>query len=508
MAVGERSIPVGYEAVVRKLDLDCVPHFRASYVSPGTGRVAVGHDRERHYYSKKYYPGDGVFDNLVFALKYDGVNLEILKKVFNQLSEHEVAAFVRQQPLSKYSRKLWFLYEFLMQREISLSDAATGGYVSLLDDSMYYTGAPENSRRHRIINNLLGTPDFCPLIRKTALMGEYMRKDLSRQLTDILGRYDQNLLERASHYLYTKETRTSFNIEKEEPDAKRTTRFVTLLRQASTAGAVDKTLLLKAQNTVVGDNRFIAKDYRTTQNYIGEGFGIRQSIHYISPRPEDVAPLMKGLLESFPRMHKLVDPIVHAAALAFGFVYIHPFDDGNGRVHRYLIHHVLANEGYTPEGLIFPVSATMLSNIRSYDQCLEKFSMQIMQSNLVQYTINESGELSVANDTGDLYRYMDLTHAAEYLYGAIETTIRKEFTNEIAFLAGYELAQKALKNYIDMPDKLVIQFIQAIHEQGTISRRKREKVFSMLTDTEIADMERLVKQAFREIEPDEPIKAS
>ena len=32
----------------------------------------------------------------------------------------------------------------------------------------------------------------------------------------------------------------------------------------------------------------------------------------------------------------LMDPIVAAAVLAFGFVYVHPFEDGNGRIHRYL----------------------------------------------------------------------------------------------------------------------------------------------------------------------------
>ena len=501
--VAEKIVPAGYEVIVNKLGLDCVPHFRASYVSPGTGRVAVEGDRELHYYSKKYYPGCDLFENLVFALKYDGVNLEILKKVFDHLPILDICGFVRQQPLSKYSRKLWFLFEFLTQYKLPLPDATSGGYVPLLDENMYYTGAPENSKRHRIINNLLGTPDYCPMIRKTARLEEYARKDLSKQLADILGRYDRNLLERASHYLYTKETYTSFNIEKEEPDSKRTARFVTLLKQASTAGAVDKTFLRKAQNTIVRDNRFLVADYRTTQNYIGEGFGIRQSVHYIAPKPEDVPFLMKGLLESSKRMDKFIDPIVHAAALSFGFVYVRPFDDGNGRVHRYLIHHVLSNDGYTPEGLIFPVSATMLNNIWLYEKCLKRFSMQIMQDNLVQYTINESGELSVSNDTGDMYRYMDLTHAAEYLYSTIEATIHKEFTNEIAFWAGYEIAQKALKNYIEMPDKLVTQFIQAIHEHGTISKRKREEVFYQLNDTEIADMERLVKQAFQETEPDE-----
>jgi Fic family protein len=36
------------------------------------------------------------------------------------------------------------------------------------------------------------------------------------------------------------------------------------------------------------------------------------------------------------------------------FVYIHPFDDGNGRLHRYLIHHVLSRTRFTPAGLVLP----------------------------------------------------------------------------------------------------------------------------------------------------------
>ncbi|MBN1365196.1 MAG: Fic family protein [Syntrophaceae bacterium] len=31
-----------------------------------------------------------------------------------------------------------------------------------------------------------------------------------------------------------------------------------------------------------------------------------------------------------------MDPLITAAVLAFGFIYIRPFSDGNGRIHRYL----------------------------------------------------------------------------------------------------------------------------------------------------------------------------
>ena len=56
---------------------------------------------------------------------------------------------------------------------------------------------------------------------------------------------------------------------------------------------------------------------------------------------------------------KRLDPVVAASALAFGFVYIHPCADGNGRLHRYLLHHVLARRGFNPPGVAFP-SATIL----------------------------------------------------------------------------------------------------------------------------------------------------
>ena len=59
------------------------------------------------------------------------------------------------------------------------------------------------------------------------------------------------------------------------------------------------------------------------------------------------------------------DPVVAAAVSSFAFVFIHPFEDGNGRIHRFLIHHVLSRRGYSPPGVIFPVSAAILRDRRS-----------------------------------------------------------------------------------------------------------------------------------------------
>ena len=42
-------------------------------------------------------------------------------------------------------------------------------------------------------------------------------------------------------------------------------------------------------------------------------------------------------------------------------MFIHPFLDGNGRLHRYLIREELSVLGFTPKGIVLPVSAFILS---------------------------------------------------------------------------------------------------------------------------------------------------
>src|SRR4029078_9237426 len=120
----------------------------------------------------------------------------------------------------------------------------------------------------------------------------------------------------------------------EQPDKNRIIRFVALLQQASTIESLSKNKLVELQNIIV-DPRFQDIDYRHNQNYVGENVSpYFQKIHYIAPKPEDVADLMDGLLDSLDRMLKDGShPVIIAAIISFGFVFIHPFEDGNGRIH-------------------------------------------------------------------------------------------------------------------------------------------------------------------------------
>ena len=69
-----------------------------------------------------------------------------------------------------------------------------------------------------------------------------------------------------------------------------------------------------------------------------------------------------------------VHAVVAAAVVAFSFVFIHPFVDGNGRIHRFLLHHVLSKLGYSPPGTIFPISASIVRNLPEYDSVLQSLS--------------------------------------------------------------------------------------------------------------------------------------
>src|SRR5438105_7377177 len=94
-----------------------------------------------------------------------------------------------------------------------------------------------------------------------------------------------------------------------------------------------------------------------------------------------------------------VDAAIAAALVAFGFVFVHPFEDGNGRIHRFLIHNVLAKTGFSPEGIIFPVSVSIVRDRAAYDTVLAKFSKPLLV--LIDWRLNAKQELIVEADTAD-----------------------------------------------------------------------------------------------------------
>ena len=490
--------PAGYAALIEQYDLDVIPNWHRSLVATsGIHRIDSRGSVVKEVYSPKYWPGDTLGDHLEFALKYDGTNLAILANLFRKIAEKDFLEYVRSKPTGKYARRLWYLYEFLTDKTLPLDDVRRGNYIDLLEPDEYYTINPARRiRRQRINDNLLGDPRFCPMVRQTETLHHYEKADLPERCRRVVSSYSQDLLRRALGYLYTKETKSSFEIEQIKPTSTRTERFIALLQLAEQEDFCEKTRLIELQNRIV-DPRFRDSDYRTNQNYVGETIAWqKERIHFVSPAPEVLADLMEGLLNTHKRMDEgNVPPVVHAAVIVYGFVFLHPFEDGNGRIHRFLIHNILARRGFTPEGIMFPISASMLKNPADYNASLESFSRHLMA--LAEYSLDEEGRMTVHNDTTEWYRYIDMTPQVEALFKFIDQTIEMELTRELEFLANYDETKKNIQEIVDMPDRKIDLFIRfCLQNNCRLSARKRTGHFDFLSDKEITRMEQAVLTAY------------
>lgn len=491
--------PVGYAALVRRYELRALPNHHQSYVAPSAQRRTISEPGlEIDVYPRQYAIPDTLGEQLKFAIRYDGINLEILAALFEKADPVELEGFIKAKPTGKQQRRLWFLYEFLTEKRLDLEDLKhLTRYERLLDEPDYFTTAARPSPRHKIINNLLGNRNFCPMIRRTGRLKELIGTRLDQRSTEVLRRFPEEVLRRALNYLFTKETKSSFEIERITPARPKLERFVELLKMAGTSRFLNKPSLLSLQQATV-DERFINRNYRSDQNYVGATvhYG-REDVFYVAPRPEDVASLMEGLLECAQRMLDAhVHPVLIAGVIAFGFVFIHPFDDGNGRLHRFLIHHILAKTGFTPPGLIFPVSATMLRQRAKYEAMLELFSKPLLE--LVIYELNEKGEMTAFGNDARHYRYLDMTRIVEILFEFIQETIETELPSEVQFLVNYDQARQGMQEIVDMPDRKVDLFIRlCLQNHGRLSRAKRESEFSMLTDEEVLRLEACFREAFQ-----------
>ncbi|MCK5854169.1 MAG: Fic family protein, partial [Sulfurovaceae bacterium] len=311
---------------------------------------------------------------------------------------------------------------------------------------------------------------------------------------NILTKYPDRLVKRALSYLYTKETKSSFEIEQIKPSSSRVEKFIALLKEAQKDDFCTKEKLLLLQNRIV-DARFKDTDYRATQNYVGESITYTQEkIHYISPKPDVLDELMDGLITAHQKIKDNPNlAVLHATIIAYGFVYLHPFEDGNGRIHRFLLHNILAHEGFTPKNMIFPLSAVMLKNPNEYEVSLEYFSSKLLS--LIDYDLDDNGKMEVLNDTALWYRTIDMTQQVEALYGFIEKTINEELEQELEFIVRYDTSKRAIQSIVDMPDREIDLFIRFVMQNGgKLSTTKRKKYFEFLSEEEVVLMEKSVRQ--------------
>jgi Fic family protein len=333
-------------------------------------------------------------------------------------------------------------------------------------------------------------------VRRTPRLDALAHFDAKGRLRAAAQAIDPTLMARAVRYLMTRETRSSFAIEREIPSLTREERFVRALLEVSDLDPTDPRSLAALQGRIV-DPRFAEAGWRTEQNYVGRTVaGYRDIVDYPCPRPDDVADLMAGWAACYDRLlDDRFDPVTAAAVLSFGFVFIHPFLDANGRMHRFLLHHVLARRAVTPPGLIVPISSAILRDRAGYEAALARISTAIAP--YVDADFDPERRLRVRNDTAYLYRTLDVTHLVEYLLERLRDAIDVDLVDEISFLERFDRALEALRAVVDLPDRRARELVTLLWQNhGRLAARKRDR-FPELRDDEIADIEAAVADANR-----------
>lgn len=329
----EEAQPAGYAALIDAYGLGVPVPLTLAAIGQ---RHKVYEAEDWRIYTPRHRPDDSLTGHLTFALRYEGLDLCVLKALFRRTGPASIADIVRGAPTGAFARRVWFLYEWLLQARLDLPDARAGAYAPVVDPGQQWATEGTSSTRHRVKNNLPGTPAFCPMIFRTPALEGFVARNLADRARALVADVPADLLARTAAFLLLKDSRSSFQIEGEDPPQERILRWGRVIAEAGRR-SIDLEELLRLQKIVIGDARFVRLGLRTEGGFVGEhdrstGTPIP---NHISARHQDLAELVDGLIDFDRTAARALDPVLAAAMLAFGFVYIHPFEDGNGRLHGF-----------------------------------------------------------------------------------------------------------------------------------------------------------------------------
>lgn len=500
----EPGVLVGYAALIERYGLQLPLPVRLAAIA------------ERHHpkstavwqmMTPRHAPDTSLTGHLTFAFRYEGIDLAVLAQLFRIEAPDAFAQLVRDAPTGTFSRRAWFLYEWMTGTPLDVPDAGKVRLVPVVDtDLQLALSEGDPSPRHRVSNNLPGTPQFCPMVRRTDAIGAYQAQAFDERARAAVGQIRADLVTRAAAFLLLNDSKSSFAIEGERPSGARAARWGQAIAEAGSRplslGELDR-----LQRIVIGDQRFVRMGLREEGGFVGvHDRETRMPVpDHISAREVDLRELIGGLVAYAERaVAGGMDPVAAAAVLAFGFVYIHPYVDGNGRLHRWLFHHALASAGFNPPGMVFPISAVILRRIDAYKRTLTSYSGPLLP--FIEWEPTPDGNVRVLNDTADFYRFFDATAHVDFLYACVRQTIEEDLPREVHFLEAFDQFNEGVQQIVDMPTGQVEMLLKFLEQNdGRLSQRARSREFEALTPGEIAQVEAIYADAFRRREEDEGV---
>lgn len=499
---------VGYAFLKEKLGLTSFDPTRPALIKPTT-RLARNVDHLA--VPPRIAPAsDDPIQHLLFALKHEDMELALLMEAMRKLSGNDVLAEVQRTPGGRYTRQLGFFWEQAHGMRLEGASAGTGAVVDIFDSRRYVTlpdGVPMPF--WRVNWNGLGTTSWCATVERTPLIERAMASDVPGRVRAYAENLTGEIRERALTFAYLSETKSSFAIEHEVPTEARQNAFVALLQAAHKETPLSEEYLTSLQQATISNPLDRAVGFRTEQNHLANALPGAAGVTYVPPPPDVVGALMDDMMSFANRMPATIDPLVAGAISSFGFVFIHPFMDGNGRLSRFLIHHALCQSGALGSGLILPISVAMKKHENEYLEALKAFSVPARERWDVIWEDGERFQYTyMGGDHYEMYRYWDATRAVEFTYRMAEQALAFELRTNVEYLERYDYVTRKVNELADVRGSdLAVLVRSALDLHGVVSKRRRDQ-YQVHTEPRVFDLiETFAKEALRR-DPDDLLRES
>jgi hypothetical protein len=494
---------VGYAHLINAMGLKAIEVKQPALVQPVTrierinGALAV---------PQAVAPEAGDFlAHIIFALKHEGVNLSILAQALPRIEDQLLVEAITQTPSSIYLRKVCFLWEAYAGRLLDYTDKPRGPGVLLFDPERYITGPSLRNNRWRVDFNGLGTLQYCATVERTPEIQALLEYDILGRSKEFIASLPKEMMDRAINWAYLSETDSSFAIEKEAPSEQKSERFVQLLRQAHDRQPLTEEYLVSLQNNAISQPLEWAVAFRHEQNHLTNSFRGAAGVSYVPPPPDLCRDLMVELMAFANRAPLQLDPLVAAGITSFGFVFLHPFMDGNGRLSRFLIHQALCCSGALENGLLLPVSVAMKREEKRYLEALQSFSKPARQFWDVRWIDGDNMSFDFTGDPS-LYRYWDATECVAFTMEMAKRALEVELREETRYLQRYDTLLKVVNDNYDVRGSLLSKLIMQCLDQNGVVSKGRRKQYQGFVQEEVFDFleghaQALLAEAYAE--PDE-----
>jgi hypothetical protein len=466
----ERSI--GYEFLRETLGTPAFPLNRAARVSPVTKVTTMA---DTLAVPASVAPtNESPLEHLQFALKHEGMQLQAAILALKHIQQRDVGIAFNASPSSAYLRQICFLWELANGTPLEGLPAASGPYTPLFDPAKFITGPSRRNTRWRVDFNGLGTTSYCPTVRRTPEIQALLDKNILGSASTFISSLDKSVLDRAVRWAYLSETQGSYAIENETPSHSKTEAFAALLSRAHAPEHITEEYLVALQNLTVSNPLDKAVQFRTDQNWLRNALPGAMGVTYLPPPPDLMMPLMDQIMNMANMTDHGIDPLVLGSLVSFGFVFAHPFMDGNGRLSRFLFHKLVCSCSQLPNGLVLPISIAMKRHEEQYLQALQTFSKPARDLWQVT-TIDDVRIDAVFKGDASNYCYWDATPCVAFGLQMASEALNHDLREESEFLKRFDIVYSAVNDAVDMNNNDLILLVRACLQNGGVLSNNRKK---------------------------------